>query len=381
MSKSSSSASASTLRYEGCSQFRQRIVAATLSGKALRINEIRSGQLDELRPGLQDFEASFLRLVEKMSDGCQIEINETGTSMRYRPGLLTGGAISHDCGGANDSNPDRLCRSVGWFIEGILPLAIFSRERVILSLTGITNDAMDISVDILKNVTLPLLRNFGIEGASLTVKKRGAAPRGGGLVEIVIPIVRELLPINIVDGGLIKRVRGVAFCARISPTILSRVVDSSREVLNHLLPDVHIETDHYKGAEGGNSAGYSLALVAESTTGVLLSVERTAATRSGGMGELPEDVGREGSLLLLEEIRRGGVVDSTHQCLILQLMVMGPEDVAKVRFGPLTNASIALLRLLRDAFGVTFKIREDDDGTVLLSCLGVGFKNMSRKIK
>jgi len=357
-------------------------VAATLSGKSLRINEIRSGQLDELRPGLQDFEASFLRLVEKMSDGCNIEINETGTSMRYRPGLLTGGRISHDCGGANEANPDKLCRSIGWFVEGIIPLAIFSRERVALSLTGITNDALDISVDILKNVTLPLLRNFGIEGASLTVKRRGAAPRGGGSVELLLPIVRELLPINIVDGGLIKRVRGVAFCSRISPTILSRVVDSSREVLNHLLPDVHIETDHYKGAEGGNSAGYSLALVAESTTGVLLSVERTAVTRPGGIGELPEDVGREGSLLLLEEIRRGGVVDSTHQCLILQLMVMGPEDVSKVRFGQLSTASIALLRLLRDAFGVTFKIKEDKtDGTVLLSCLGVGFKNMSRKIK
>lgn len=26
----------------------------------------------------------------------------------------------------------------------------------------------------------------------------------------------------------------------------------------------------------------------------------------------------------------GGVVDSTHQCLVLLLMVMGPEDVSKV---------------------------------------------------
>ena len=58
------------------------------------------------------------------------------------------------------------------------------------------------------------------------------------------------------------------------------------------------------------------------------------------------------------------------------------------------------LRLLRDSFGVTFKIKEDaainfdndkmhsrKEGdialgkTVLLSCLGTGYMNMSRRIK
>ena len=72
----------------------------------------------------------------------------------------------------------------------------------------------------------------------------------------------------------------------------------------------------------------------------------------------------------------------------------------QVRFGELTDQSINTLRLLRDAFGVTFKIKEeattnyDDDKklskkeadislgkTVLLSCLGTGYMNMSRRIK
>ena len=95
-------------------------------------------------------------------------------------------------------------------------------------------------------------------------------------MEISIPIVRELLPVNITEEGLIARVRGVAFCAKVSPTIVSRVVDSARGVLNKLLPDVYISSDHFRGANSGHSAGYSLSLVAESTTGALLSVERTA---------------------------------------------------------------------------------------------------------
>lgn len=54
------------LQYRGCSNFRQRIVAATLSGKTLKISEIRQ---DDESPGLHDFEANFLRLIEAMSDG------------------------------------------------------------------------------------------------------------------------------------------------------------------------------------------------------------------------------------------------------------------------------------------------------------------------
>lgn len=76
----------------------------------------------------------------------------------------------------------------------------------------------------------------------------------------------------------------------------------------------------------------------------------------------------------------GGVVDSSHQPLVLLLMVLGPEDVSKVRFGQLSAAAMNMLRLLRDAFGVIFKVKRDEDGTVLLSCLGIGYRNMSRRI-
>jgi RNA 3'-terminal phosphate cyclase-like protein len=56
----------SDLKYQGCSLFRQRITAATLSGKTLKIEKIR--EKDDA-PGLQDFEGNFLRLIEKIVDG------------------------------------------------------------------------------------------------------------------------------------------------------------------------------------------------------------------------------------------------------------------------------------------------------------------------
>lgn len=65
------------LRFRGSQHFRQRLACATLSGRTIRIDDIRSR--DE-NPGLRDYEASLLRLLEKVTNGCVVEINETGAT-------------------------------------------------------------------------------------------------------------------------------------------------------------------------------------------------------------------------------------------------------------------------------------------------------------
>jgi ferredoxin len=63
-------------RLSGSRHFRQRLVLATLSFTDVTIDEIRSG---DAAPGLRPHEVSLLRLLDKISDGTKIEINETGT--------------------------------------------------------------------------------------------------------------------------------------------------------------------------------------------------------------------------------------------------------------------------------------------------------------
>ncbi|CAM9349486.1 unnamed protein product [Pylaiella littoralis] len=366
--------SSAVLRYKGNKHFRQRVVCSLLSGRAIRIDDIRpfpttTDYQEEVQMGVMGHEAAFLRLVDKLTNGTQqIEINETGTTLRFKPGYITGGRATHECG---------TTRSLGWFIEGLLPLALFSKTPFNLTLSGITNDDVDLSVDALKAVTLPLLKHFGVAeegGLELKVKRRGAPPGGGGLVEFRCPIVRELKPIDFTDPGLIKRIRGNAYCTKVSPQIANRVAESSRGLLNRLLPDVWVHTDHHAGRTGGESPGFALSLVAESTTGVLLVAE-TAAEK----GTLPEDLGNLGSKLILEEIKNGGCVDSSHQSLAMLLMVLCPEDVSRLRIGKLTRYSVTYLRHLRDFFGAYFRLKPDaETSTVLVSCQGIGFKNLSR---
>ena len=70
------------LRFRGSQQLRQRLVFATLSGRTIRVDGIR--ERDE-SPGLRDYEANLLRLLEKLTDGCVVEINETGEHKEPAP--------------------------------------------------------------------------------------------------------------------------------------------------------------------------------------------------------------------------------------------------------------------------------------------------------
>lgn len=342
---------------------------------------------------MRDFEASFLRLVDKITNGCHIEINDTGTKMRYKPGMIIGGSeLEHDCGKT---------RGIGWFLEGLIMLAPFGKQPLSIRLKGITNEETSLCVDYMRTVTLPLLRHFGIsEGLELRVVKRGARPDGGGEVVFRCPNVKALKPVNLTEIGCVRRVRGVAYASKVSrelsapsrnmhitncchtnvssppAQIPNRVVDAAKGLLNKVLPDVYVYTDHQKGASAGASAGYGVSLVAETTNGCLFGSEAC-----GGAGQLPEDVGLVAAKLLLEEVQNGGCVDSANQGLILTLAVLCPEDVSRIRLGRLTPSTVKLLRLLRDMFGVIFKIKPDEKSmTILLSCLGAGFKNVAKGI-
>lgn len=65
------------LRFSTHRHLRQRILLSVLSGKSLRIDNIRS---DDVHVGLRDYEVNLLRLVEKVTNGSTIEISVTGMS-------------------------------------------------------------------------------------------------------------------------------------------------------------------------------------------------------------------------------------------------------------------------------------------------------------
>jgi RNA 3'-terminal phosphate cyclase-like protein len=115
------------------------------------------------------FEASFLRLLDKLSNGCRIQINETGTTLRYVPGVLVGGlGLEHECPPG---------RGVGYLLEALHCLAPFTKHGVAITLRGVTNEDQDLSADAFAAVTAKVLSRFGVEGVEFKIARRGAPPR------------------------------------------------------------------------------------------------------------------------------------------------------------------------------------------------------------
>jgi hypothetical protein len=156
---------------------------------------------------------------------------------------------------------------------------------------------------------------------------------------------------------------------------------------------------------------------------------------------IPEEVGTAAARLLLDEVSRGGVVDGAHQGLLLVLAALGPEQISQVsvcvgggesagwlvrwvtcvsafqqhsphrfsgaadppptkcetnqralppppknpskqvRLGPLTPHAVRTLRHIREFLNVLFDMKtEPSSATIILTCIGCGMKNLSRKI-
>ena len=111
---------------------------------------------------------------------------------------------------------------------------------------------------------------------------------------------------------------------------------------------------------------------------------------------MPEDIAEKAAHLLMEEIFRGGCADSLTQSLTTSLMALSPADVSKVVVGPLSPYTIQQLRHMKEFMQIMFKLEtyhseeeheggSDGDGLrigadkVLLTCVGLGFTNLSKK--
>lgn len=161
-----SSSSSRVLTFTSHAHLRHRLVLSVLSRRPIRIDGIRP---DEDQPGLLPFEVSFLRLLEKMTEGTRVEISYTGTSFLFHPGTLAGGTFIHQC-----SNE----RSVGWYLEPLLGLAPFGKKDLVLTLRGITTDGRDASVDTIRTSGLPHLAMFlDKEGLELRVSFGKPSPK------------------------------------------------------------------------------------------------------------------------------------------------------------------------------------------------------------
>lgn len=362
----------SPIAFEGHRNFRLRLILSTLSGKAIKISKIRS---QDVNPGLRDHEVSFLRLLEAVTNGSHIEISYTGTTIIYRPGIIIGGELVHNCP-AN--------KPVGYFVEPMLYLAPFSKKKFSIIFKGVTasektNDATPESI---KWGLIPIMEKFGVREVSLHILKRGSAPLGGGEVHLMCnSLIPQPLTMHAVDIPKFSAIRGVAYCTRVSPSIVNRIIDSARKVLRPTGVEVNITADVWRGENSGKSPGFGVTLVAELKKGW-----RIIAEGVGAAAMLPEDLGEKVAFNLLEELTHSAVVGRNQLMLALVFMTISKEDIGrlKVHTQQIDENFVHIVRDIKEIMGTEVLLKPTDEpgeeNILTMSIKGIGFTSASKKI-
>jgi len=392
------------LKFTGAKFLVQRLVLATLTGRTIRISQIRSSSHSS--PGLAPHEVSFLRLLESITNGSHIEFSYTGTTVLYKPGLITGSAAGHGASGGviRHELPKDCARGVSWFLAPLCLLAPFSKAQINVLFAGegvITSSTEhgDISVDTVRTAILPVYKSFGIErNIELRILKRSNPGKngtgGGGEVQLVFGHqVRLPKTVHLLSPGRVKRVRGVAYATGVAGANNARLIEAARGVLNDLVPDTYIFSDvssaplvaaperNNANAKKKTGIGFGLSLVAETNTNMLYSADISSPS-SGG--ETPEDLGRKCAFQLLEAVEEGGCASKVVAPTMLMLMAMGSEDVGRIAMGKDVVGSEGIVQLARDlrTFGMSgWGLREGDEADeMVVSIVGRGVGNVGRKI-
>ncbi|GAB1199474.1 hypothetical protein APSETT444_008824 [Aspergillus pseudonomiae] len=385
------------LRFTGHKNFVYRLVFATLTGRTVHISQIRPSS--PTNPGLAPHEISFLRLLEAVTNGSQLEISYTGTIVVYKPGLITGSGAGAGSGGCN--------RGVSYYLLPLCLLAPFSKAPIKVLFTGpgvITSSTPtgDMSVDSVRTAILPLYNQFGIfNNIELRILRRSNPGHngrgGGGEVQLVFGHqVRLPKTLHMMNPGRIKKIRGVAYAVGVSASNNARMIETARGVLNPLVPDTYVFSDvssaplipapekNNPSAKKKIGLGFGLSLVAESSTGCLFSAD-VASPPSGG--QAPEDIGKQCAYQLLETISKGGCVAPAAAATMLGLMTMGSEDVGRLQLGRDVIADEGVIQLARDlatfgapGWGLREAAGENERGDVVVSVVGRGIGNVGRKV-
>ncbi|KAL2048745.1 hypothetical protein ABVK25_010997 [Lepraria finkii] len=394
------------IRFQSQKSLAHRLVLSTLTGRPVHISQIRPSS--PTNPGLAPHEVSFLRLLEAVTNGSHIEISYTGTTLVYRPGLITGSAPGSGTSGGviRHELPAGCTRGVSYFLIQLCLLAPFSKAPMNVLFTGpgvITSatPAGDMSADSLRTAILPLYAQFGISNnIELRILRRANLSAGGkggaGEVQLVFGHqVRLPKTIHGINPGRVKKIRGVAYCTGVSALNNARMIEEARGILNPMTGDTYIFSDvssapYLVSTDKSNpnqkkktGVGFGLSLVAESSTGSLYLAD-LASPPSGGVP--PEDIGRKCAYQLLEAVSLGGAVSLAAAPTVLTLMAMGSEDVGRLQLGRDVLGNESLVGLARDlkAFGASgWGVRDastGQKGDVVVSVVGRGVGNAGRKI-
>ena len=207
---------------------RTALTLSILTGKALRLDNIRAGRR---KPGLLRQHLTCVEAARQVSRA-EVSGNVLGsTSICFTPRGVTAGRYELDIGTAGSST---------LVLQTILLPLLFAESNSVVVVKGGTHNAMAPSAEYLQHVFLPLVRKAG-GNVGISLDEVGFYPRGGGQLTLSVDPLEVLAPLDLLERGELLSVEPSILNANIPLEVVEREQHAIAAALDVSTDEVVIE--------------------------------------------------------------------------------------------------------------------------------------------
>ncbi len=329
---------------------RQAVALAALTGSAIHMVNVRAKRP---KPGLRRQHAQVVEAIRQLIDGATEGVSPGSQEFVFRPGHPQATRqYSWDIGSAGSTTALALA---------VLPVLAFSPVSVSIELRGGLFQDFAPSFFHLEHVLLPLLKRMGFV-ASVHMERPGYVPVGQGIWHLsAAPISHGLQPLVFEEGGVVKKLWGIALSSRLRGRSVS---DRMAAAANRLLAIAGYAADiEARYDDSALQPGACLAAFADLSSGARLGSDRAGALRRSS-----EAIGEYVARQLIEDLQTGATLDRYAADQIIPWAALAAGE-SRFRIPRVSEHIESNAWLSRQFLGAEIRIEEHE-----LVVKGVGFR-------
>ncbi|EHY66063.1 RNA 3'-terminal phosphate cyclase [Nematocida ausubeli] len=349
-------------------------IAVTLSTIARRTIHIDRLSHPEGNEGTEE----YIQLMKKLTVGTLIKEDQSFFS--YTPGTIQGGEASFQC----------THNTVADVLISLLPLALFCRIPLRLTLKGTTNKKETTSVDMVRAVYCKLLGQFGVI-AEVKINKRAIFPSNDGEVLLMAETASSLSPVILDQREDLRRIIGINYSAKINSDTVHAVSNVARSHLSQVCSSVKIYNDIGNSKTTGGTPGHGCLLLAfghSSIYGVEYTVDGTDSVLDRSAEERMDGLVQQ----FYKNIRTSGSYSHTVQYFVFILLSLTTVDGSSIIIRRISKKDKEILLLLERILKYTYTVEpymktEKDinagvpDNLLVIKSCGVGYTNIHKPLQ
>ncbi len=269
---------------------RTAVSLSSLTGKPIRVFNIRAKRQN---PGLNFQHVVSIKSVAELCNADVEGLEKGSEEVAFHPHDICGGKYHFDILTAG---------STTLVLQACLLPSLFAPEKIQFTITGGTDVKWSPPIDYFRYVFTPILRKMGAQ-VSAVCMKRGHYPKGGGEIKVIVSPVEKLEPLNLVDRGQLREIKGISHVSNLPNKIAKRMKHTALLKLVDY-PAGQVTEEHFpQGQDPAFGAGAGIVLWANYENTVL------GANGLGERGLPAEKVGNLAVENLVTEMKSKATLD------------------------------------------------------------------------